>query len=167
MDLLCASGLVHRQSTLLLGLFSITVWPTIDRNAKDALRQPLRQVLLDRHRPDDRTPRVDFPATCGSRATRTMPGLATSRHRRTRCRRRSSPRPCPSRSGYSACGRSTRRSRSIFQKLTGTGGFIRSDSFITRSISIISSSSAWVRFGPRSKARCRARCCHSGNRPML
>ncbi|MFI7664477.1 GPP34 family phosphoprotein [Nocardia sp. NPDC049526] len=55
LDRLCSRRRVFRQSSRLLGLIPIITWPTIDRDAKNALRQPLRRVLLDAHQPDRRT----------------------------------------------------------------------------------------------------------------
>jgi hypothetical protein len=54
-DRLCSHRRVTRQSSRLLGFIPTTVWPTIDRNAKNMLRQPLRRVLLDAHQPDHHT----------------------------------------------------------------------------------------------------------------
>ena len=55
LDRLCTRRRVFRQSSRLLGFIPTSTWPTVDRDAKNGLRQPLRRVLLDAHRPDRRT----------------------------------------------------------------------------------------------------------------
>ncbi|WP_051182823.1 GOLPH3/VPS74 family protein [Nocardia vinacea] len=55
LDRLCSRRQILRQSDRLLGFIPITVWPTIDRDTKNALRQPLQHALLDAQRPRHRT----------------------------------------------------------------------------------------------------------------
>ncbi|MET8878174.1 GPP34 family phosphoprotein [Nocardia sp. NPDC004604] len=55
LDRLCSRRQILRRSDRLLGFIPITVWPTIDRDTKNALRQPLQRSLLDAQRPGHRT----------------------------------------------------------------------------------------------------------------
>jgi hypothetical protein len=48
-------GIVHRQSTRVLGIFPRDRWPAQDASAEHALRQRLRDVLVVGTTPDDRT----------------------------------------------------------------------------------------------------------------
>jgi hypothetical protein len=51
LDRLCSRGQIQRRTDRLLGFIPLMVWPTLDRDTKNVLRQPLQRALQDAQPP--------------------------------------------------------------------------------------------------------------------